>query len=123
MSDFRHLTSISRLFTVLGGLGKELWDLGSFPAHPILLFALLLALLGRRREAVPVWPVLPALGLLGGDLIVLWTTRNELQWMLATSLDRLMAQALPVILFCAMLWIAAPAAEAPAVPARRRPKA
>jgi len=111
------LISGPRVRELVPALLLRIWELGQFPAHPLLLAAVMIALLGLRPLRERLWPLaLPGLLLLG-DLVVLLGTPNDLVWQIETALDRLLVQLMPALLFAFCLWPKAPAsAPEPASP-------
>ena len=121
---------------VLGSFARNLWDLGVWWAHPILLLAVLGFALGfvRKQEAKSrLWVLVPVAGLLAADFGVYLTGSADLGWHLATSNNRLFVQIWPVALFIFFLLIRPPvtpesepavvvAAKHGAEPERRRKK-
>jgi hypothetical protein len=118
--DARALTDWSRLSALLTGTLQALWDLGSFPSHPILLLVLLAALLRPLRPLPAWWPAVVVLLVVKGDALLLWGLPGDFAAQLQVSLDRLLAQALPALLLSACLLLRAPASQTePAEPLDR----
>jgi len=121
---------------VIGSFLRNLWEMGVWWAHPILLLAVLSFALGfvRKQEARSrLWLLVPVAGLLAADVAVYLTTTADLGWHLATSNSRLLVQIWPAVLFVFFLTIrppvtpepeplAAAASKAGAQPERRRKK-
>ncbi len=96
---------------VVGSFLRNLWDLGVWWAHPILLLAVLAFVLGlvRKEEARSrLWLLWPVAGLLAADIGVYLTTTADLNWHLATSNSRLFVQIWPAVLFIFSLLIRPP---------------
>lgn len=118
--DARALTDWSRLSALLLGTLQALWDLGSFPAHPVLLLVLLAALLRPLRPLTTWWPAAAVLLVLAADAIWLWGMPGDMATQLQVSLDRVLAQTLPALLLSACLLFRVPASTTePAAPADR----
>ncbi len=116
-----HLAEYSRLGPILRTVGSEFLHLGSFPAHPIVAVAACLALLGFRRPARPVWPIIPVALLGAGYIGAFWMTTSELTWHLQTAAGRLLLQITPLVLFCLFLLLKNPVdGAAPAATGRRK---
>ncbi len=101
---------------VIGSFLRNLWDLGVWWAHPILLLALLALVLGfvRKQEARSrLWLLLPVAGLLAADVGVYLTTTADLGWHLATSNSRLLVQVWPAVLFVFFLLVRPPVTPEP----------
>ena len=119
------LADLNRAFQVLKGLAAGAADLANWAAHPLLLSALLAAVIGFRRTLDSAWLLAPPLALLAGSAVVLWGTPNELIWQSNSTRERLLVQVLPALLFAYCLLLrqpppdAAPAAE-PSRPRRRK---
>jgi hypothetical protein len=101
---------------VFGSLARNLWDLGVWWAHPILLLGVLALVLGfvRKQEARSrLWLLVPVAGLLAADVGVYLTTTADLNWHLATSNSRLFVQIWPAVLFIFFLLIRPPVTPQP----------
>jgi hypothetical protein len=109
--DPRGLADWSRLNALLLGTLKALWDLGDFPAHPIVLMAVMAALLWPLRKEAARWPAAVVLLAVGGDAVLLWGLPGDFAAQLQVSLDRVLAQAMPALLLAGGLLLRAPASE------------
>jgi hypothetical protein len=109
--DGRALTDWSRLSLLLSGSLQALWDLGTFPAHPVLLVILLGALLQIRRPMPAWWPAAAMVCVVVGDAALLWGMPGDFAAQLQVSLDRMLAQAMPALLLAACLLLKAPASQ------------
>lgn len=86
-------------------------DMGAGFAHPLLL----LAILGFALRFVPgaqamrtLWHGLPAIAVLAATVAVYLVTINDLKWQLDTSVNRVVAQVWPALLWMAFLTLRAP---------------
>jgi hypothetical protein len=117
------LISGARLSNLLGLIPGMLWAMGSFPAHPLLLAAVLAVLLKFRKPAEPLWALAPPAGLLAGGLLLVLGTKVDPVWPAAAFMDRVLLQALPALLFGFGLLLRAPENAAVVVePVRKRKK-
>jgi hypothetical protein len=99
-----NLRDVSRLQIVAAAVGKELWFGGARFAGVLPLLALFV-LGGGIRRPIPVGPALglaTAGALLGADVIVYILTPHDLAWQLSTSVQRVVVQVFPAIVWCAM---------------------
>jgi hypothetical protein len=114
------LADFGRLAAVLRGFAFMLWNQGDIPALPLLLAALAAFALGLRAAPRPWWVLAPPLLLLAGDAVALWGTAFDLAWHIASSLDRLLVQTIPSLLFGLFILLNSPASPPePAAPADR----
>jgi hypothetical protein len=109
-----------RIGAVAAGFWRHTLELGDFPAHPLLLAAILCAALGVRRPLRVHWTLVPVLSLLAGDFAVVCASTNDLAWQIDTAVERLLVQALPALLFALCLTVNAPASPTEEVQADRR---
>jgi len=116
-----HLAEFGRLGPILNTVGFELREMGRFPAHPLIAAAACAALLGFRRPARPVWPLIPVALLGSGYIGAFWMTTSDLNWHLQTAAGRLLFQITPLVLFCLFLLLKSPIDGAePAAASRRK---
>lgn len=117
-----------RLAAALGGMAAEVWKLGDWPAHPLLLAALLWFAFRPGRPLQPLWPALVALLSLAAGVLWIWGSPEDAARLASSAADRLLLQVLPVLLLCFFWWLgrAEPQAAAPAQATareKRKPKA
>ncbi len=100
------LTDLGRFFTVLGVMGSEIIDMGSFPAHPLVALAVIAWCLGLR----PGWwrgELRPLLVTLAGALLcylgAFQVTPADVTWHAETALGRLLTQIWPAIVLASSL--------------------
>ncbi len=115
-----HLAEFGRLVLILKTAGYELLQLDSFPAHPIAAAATCAALLGFRRPARPLWPLVPVALLSAGYVGAFWMTTSDLIWHLQTAAGRLLLQITPLSLFCLFLLLRSPVDGADSAATSRR---
>jgi len=103
--------SFGRFADTLAGFGAALWKLGEFPAHPLLFAAVLFFVFRPQRPYAPLWPVAPALLLLGADFAVIWGSTSAADWQARTAADRLLLHAVPVLLLYVFVWLSSSTQE------------
>ncbi len=99
------LADLSRWGVVLSGLARRLWAVGKWYAHPLwLTVAILFALRPRERARAGYLSLWLASGMmLAAYMIVTLLTTADLQWQIATAMDRLLVQILPAMLASVLL--------------------
>jgi hypothetical protein len=98
---------------VLGAIAQAfvhgLWQLGALPwAHPILLVAAVAFVAGvipRPERATRAWLLIPVAAVFAADYGIFVLTTADLTWHLGTSVDRLILQMWPSLLFVAFLLV------------------
>lgn len=118
----------TRWWKAAEGFAGAVWRLGAPWAHPVILVAALILVLGlvsRPERVAHAWLLVPAAAVFAADFAIFLTTTNDLQWHIDTSVDRLLLQLWPSILFVVFLSLRpvvepAAAASAPRVRAPRR---
>jgi hypothetical protein len=106
------LGETGRLGALVSGLGVNVMVMGIFPAHPLLLAALLVAALRWRRPAELPWPLLAAVPLyLAAAVVSLWGSPAEIEWQLATAVDRPVLQILPALYFAILFVLNEPQSD------------
>jgi len=113
---------LHRIGVILRAFGEEILGLGHYPAHPLILIIVCVALLGVRRPAAPLWPIIPVAALAAGYMGAYVSTKADLAWHLGTSATRLVLQIIPLILFCLFLLLKSPVSSEPAAPRPGRKK-
>ncbi|MEJ5369765.1 MAG: hypothetical protein WHT08_15740 [Bryobacteraceae bacterium] len=108
-----HLRDAGRFWSVAQGMASELWQLGDFPAHPLLFAALLLFVFRPARPWQPFWLWIPGVLLLLADFVFLWGAPGDASELTRTVGDRLWLHVLPVFLLC-IYWRLAQAEPSPA---------
>jgi hypothetical protein len=105
----RKLANPGRWVQVAGGFLKQGWELYCFPGPAFALLALTCALLRLRprgqRAAGPLVAVLVALA---GYFAIFLVTRDDLDWLFATALDRLYMHLWPALVLAVFLWLRRP---------------
>lgn len=123
---FDKLADPGRYLAVGRALIAETVALGDGWSHPLILLALLAAILRFERDLRFRAVIGPAGGILAGMLLiysaVYLVTPNDLAWLLGTSLARLYTQVWPSFLFAFFLVVGRPADPAPGERASRRGK-
>jgi hypothetical protein len=114
------LGDFGRLGLILRTFWDELVGMGHFPAHPLVVVAACIVLLGVRRPLRPGWPLIPVAALGAGYIGAYWLTTFDLQWHLQTSAGRLLLQIVPLTVFCLFLLLRSPADAAPAATQSRK---
>jgi hypothetical protein len=105
------LANPARWAEVLSGYAGAIASLGFPMSHPLLLLALLAFVLrpgNPERRRLALLAALPALTLLAASATVLVLTTANLQWHIGTTVNRLLAQVWPTLLFAALLALRAP---------------
>ncbi|HNY40750.1 MAG TPA: hypothetical protein PKJ41_10160 [Bryobacteraceae bacterium] len=109
-----------RLGLILLTFWDEIIGLGHFPAHPLVVVAACVILLGVRRPLRPVWPLIPV-AFLGASYIGAYlATTADLKWHLQSSAGRLLLQISPLVLFCLFLLLRTPVNGTPAAQQARK---
>ena len=108
-----HLADPFRYVAVAEAALEHLWSFGGLPVSPVLIVVLYLALAGRGKQASPAacWTLGIMAAAYGGIYVV---SNVDVNWLIETSMDRLMLQLWPSAVFAAAL-----AARNPAVVAGR----
>jgi hypothetical protein len=90
------LGSAGRWVHVAGGFLKQAWELYFYPGPPLALLAVTAGLLRLRpRQGRTAAPPLAVLIVLAGYFAIFLVTGDDLDWLLATALDRLYMQVWP----------------------------
>jgi hypothetical protein len=105
------LADVSRWWQAFLGFGKAALDAGPLWAHPILLAAALAAVLrflpsGERRQRL--WWAVPIAGVLAAEYGLYLITTADLTWHINTSVERLLAQLWPSLLWLLFSMLCAP---------------
>ena len=111
--SFANMREPGRIGAILAAFGAELRDLGQLPYHPFVIVLICSALLGFRRPARPLWPLLPVAILGAADITAFSMTISDLNWHLETAAGRLVLQLCPMVLFCVFLLFKTPASAEP----------
>jgi Dolichyl-phosphate-mannose-protein mannosyltransferase len=98
-----------RWFQVAGGFLKQAWELYIFPNPPIVFLALTCGLLRLRpREERAPGPLLAVFIALAGYFAIFLVTKDDLEWLFATALDRLYMHVWPALLLAVFLLLRRP---------------
>lgn len=100
---------LSRFPAILTKLAETLWSLGDIPAHPILALAVAAMTLRFAWKREYAWASAVPLLLLLGDFLVIAASPNDLNWLLGTTMNRLVIQVWPALLLCFFVFLRAPA--------------
>jgi hypothetical protein len=103
------LAQPARWWAIALAFARGLWQLGALPwAHPILLVAAVAFVAGvipRPERAFRAWLLIPIAAVFAADYGVFVLTTADLNWHLGTSVDRLILQMWPALLFVAFLML------------------
>lgn len=114
-----NLLDASRYFTILAGLAKEIANIGLGWKHPLLLLAVLAIILGTHRSRTSTIFTLIIGAQLAMYLAIYALAKVDLDWLISTSLSRLIAQVWPSILLTLFLCLNPLPGPEP-VPARKK---
>jgi hypothetical protein len=99
----------ARWWAIAQGFGRGLWQLGALPwAHPILLVAAVAFVAGvipRPERAARAWLLIPIAAMFAADYGIFVLSTADLTWHLGTSVDRLILQMWPSLLFVVFLML------------------
>jgi hypothetical protein len=103
------LGNAGRWLQVAGGFLKQAWELYCVPGPPLALLAVTCGLLRLRprREWTPA-PLLAVLLALAGYFAIFLVTRDDLEWLFATALDRLYLHLWPALVLAVFLLLRRP---------------
>lgn len=110
LSTFHKLTSPSRYYLVICAFMLKSMSFGKWFVSPVILliiYALLFGVYSERKKSNTVNGLVIAITLLGYFLVYI-VTPNDLTWHIETSLDRLLLQMFPSILFIYFMVVASP---------------
>ena len=99
-----NLGDVHRIEIVTAAVGKELWFGGASRVGVLPILAMFVLAAGIRRPV----PIGPRLGLacagtlIAADILAYILTPHDLAWQLRTSLDRVIVQVFPAIVWCGM---------------------
>ena len=96
--------NVHRIEIVATAVGKELWFGRASHVGVLPILAMFVLAVGIRRP-VPIGPMLGltcAGTLIAADIVVYIVTPHDLAWQLRTSLDRVIVQVFPAIVWCGM---------------------
>jgi hypothetical protein len=111
------VTDWDRHELIIRALASAAWDLGRFLLPVLIAYALLIGRAPAARRGPGIATVVSLLLLMGaGYYLIYLTTPHDLRWHLETSLDRLLAQLWPLMLFGYFLLVATPDERAGTVP-------
>jgi hypothetical protein len=106
------MAEFSRWGQVLGGFAKGVWEAGPGWGHPVLLCAVLWAVLrlvpSEERRAARLWPAIPVAAMLAAEFGLLLVSTADLAWHLSTSVSRLLAQVWPGLIWLLISSLRAP---------------
>jgi hypothetical protein len=108
---FSKLATPSRWIQSLAGFGKGILDAGPWWAHPVLLvlaLALVLRFIPAAERRARIWLAVPIAGALAAEYGIFLVTANDLAWHLSTSVERLLAQVWPSLLYLILSMMRAP---------------
>jgi hypothetical protein len=119
------LANGGRWLQVAGGFLKQAWELYCFPGPPLALLAVTCGLLRLRpREERTLAPSLALLIALAGYFAIFLVTKDNLDWLFATALDRLYMHIWPALVLAVFLLLRRPEdfaiVSSPAKPKRAR---
>jgi hypothetical protein len=103
---FAKIADPARWWKIIVGFATAVWRLGPPWAHPVVLLAALIVVLGwvsRKERASALWLLAPLGAVAAADFVIFLMTTNDLQWHLDTSVDRLLLQLWPALLFVVFL--------------------
>jgi hypothetical protein len=99
-----NLQDVDRVQIVVTAVGKELWFGGASQIGVLPILAMFVLIAGIRRP-VPTGAAIGlvcAAALIVADILAYALTPHDLAWQLRTSLDRVMIQVFPTIVWCGM---------------------
>jgi hypothetical protein len=103
------LAQPARWWAIAQGFARGLWQLGALPwAHPILLVAAVAFVAGvipRPERAARAWLLIPIAAMFAADYGIFVLSTADLNWHLGTSVDRLILQMWPSLLFVVFLML------------------
>jgi hypothetical protein len=103
------LAQPARWWAIAQAFAHGLWQLGALPwAHPILLVAAVVFVAGvipRPERATRAWLLIPIAAVFAADYGIFVLSTADLTWHLGTSVDRLILQMWPSLLFVAFLML------------------
>jgi hypothetical protein len=103
---FSKIADPARWWKIIVGFATALWRLGPPWAHPVVMLAALIVVLGwvsRKERVTAIWLLAPLGAVAAADFLIFLMTTNDLQWHLDTSVDRLLLQLWPALLFVLFL--------------------
>jgi hypothetical protein len=103
---FTKIADPTRWWRIAAGFAGAAGRLGAPWAHPVILVAALILVLGvvaRSERAALAWLLAPLGAVFAADYAVFLVTTNDLEWHLGTSIDRLLLQLWPPLLFVVFL--------------------
>jgi hypothetical protein len=103
------LANAGRWLQVAGGFLKQAWELYFFPGPPLALLAVTCGLLRLRpcNSRSPA-PLLAVLIVLAGYFAIFLVTKDDLEWLFATALDRLYMHIWPALVLAVFLLLRRP---------------
>ncbi len=103
------LAHAGRWFQVAGGFLKQAWELYIFPGPPLALLAVTCVVLRLRPRNQPsLAPLLAILIVLAGYFAIFLATKDDLEWLFATTLDRLYMHVWPALVLAVFLLLRRP---------------
>lgn len=103
------LANAGRWFQVAGGFLKQAWELYVYPAPPLALLAVTCVLLRLRpRTGRSLAPLLAVLIALAGYFAIFLVTNYDLEWLIATALDRIYLHVWPALVLAVFLLLRRP---------------
>jgi hypothetical protein len=118
------LANPGRWLQVAGGFLKQGWELYCIPGPSLALLAAACGLLRLRpRQARPTVPLLAVLFVLAGYFAIFLVTRDDLDWLFSTALERLYLHVWPALVLAVFLLLLRPEDFAIAVSPAKAKKA
>lgn len=105
----QRLANGGRWLQVAGGFLKQAWDLYVYPGPPLALLAVTCVLLRLRpRQERSLAPLLAVLIVLAGYFAIFLVTKDDIEWLFATALDRLYMHVWPALVLAVFLLLRRP---------------